>query len=80
MGAGRRRSPSTRPARRRTTPTGRLLWTRGRAGRRCEVFFDPFRASERGSNENANRIVHRFVPKGADISKFTRAQIRRIED
>jgi IS30 family transposase len=41
------------------------------AGRRCEVFFaHPFRASERGSNENANRIVRRFVPKGADISAF----------
>ena len=52
-----------------------------RAGRRCEVFFaHPFRASERGSNENANRIVRRFVPKGADISAFTRKQIQRIED
>jgi len=52
-----------------------------RAGRRCAVFFaHPFRASERGSNENANRIVRRFVPKGADISAFTRKQIQRIED
>ena len=52
-----------------------------RAGRRCEVFFaHPFRASERGSNENANRIVRRFIPKGADISTFTRKQIQRIED
>lgn len=51
------------------------------AGQRCEVFFaHPFRASERGSNENANRIVRRFVPKGADISAFTRAQIQSIED
>ena len=51
------------------------------AGRRCEVFFaHPFRASERGSNENANRIVRRFIPKGADISTFTRAQVQRIED
>jgi len=52
-----------------------------RAGNRCEVFFaHPFRASERGSNENANRIVRRFIPKGADISSFTRKQIQRIED
>jgi len=52
-----------------------------RPGRRCEVFFaHPFRASERGSNENANRILRRFVPKGADISAFTRKQIQRIED
>lgn len=52
-----------------------------RSGRRCEVFFaHPFRASERGSNENANRIVRRFIPKGADISPFTRWQVQRIED
>mgnify|MGYP003608523064 FL=1 len=52
-----------------------------RPGRRCEVFFaHPFRASERGSNENANRIVRRFVPKGADIAAFTRKRIQRIED
>jgi len=52
-----------------------------RPGKRCEVFFaHPFRASERGSNENANRIVRRFVPKGANVSAFTRRQIQRIED
>ena len=52
-----------------------------RSGRRCEVFFaHPFRASERGSNENANRIVRRFIPKGSDISAFTRKQVQRIED
>lgn len=51
-----------------------------RARTRCQVFFaHPFRASERGSNENANRIVRRFVPKGADISRFSKAQIQRIE-
>lgn len=51
------------------------------AGRRCEVFFaHPYRASERGSNENANRIIRRFIPKGVDISAFTRKQIQYIED
>lgn len=49
--------------------------------KRCDVFFaHPFTASERGSNENANRIVRRFIPKGADISRYTKAQIQRIED
>jgi len=49
--------------------------------RRCELFFaHPYTASERGSNENANRIVRRFIPKGADISRFTKAQIQDIED
>jgi len=51
------------------------------AGKRCDLFFaHPFRASERGSGENANRILRRFVPKGADISSFTRKQIQRTED
>lgn len=51
------------------------------AGQRCEVFFaHPFRASERGSNENANRILRRFIPKGADISTYSRKQIQKIQD
>ena len=49
--------------------------------RRCEAFFaHPYTASERGSNENANRVIRRFIPKGADISRYTRAQIQEIED
>ena len=49
--------------------------------KRCDVFFaHPFTASERGSNENANRIVRRFIPKGADISRYTKSQIQKIED
>jgi IS30 family transposase len=52
-----------------------------RAGRRCEVFFaHPYRASERGSNENANRIVRRFVPKGADISRFSKSKIVSVQN
>lgn len=49
--------------------------------KRCEAFFaHPFTSSERGSNENANRIVRRFIPKGADVSDYTRKQIQKIED
>ena len=50
-------------------------------GKRCEVFFaHPYSSFERGSNENANRIIRRFIPKGADISRYTRKQIRMIEN
>lgn len=50
-------------------------------GKRCEVFFaHPYCSSERGSNENANRIIRRFIPKGSDISKFTKKKIQKIED
>ncbi|MDR1066894.1 MAG: IS30 family transposase, partial [Clostridiales bacterium] len=35
---------------------------------------------ERGSNENGNRILRRFVPKGTDIGKLTERELQRIED
>jgi len=49
--------------------------------KRCEIFFaHPYTASERGSNENANRIVRRFIPKGVDISAYSKQRIQQIED
>lgn len=50
-------------------------------GSRTRVYYaHPYSSWERGSNENANRMVRRFIPKGSDISKFTRKQIQGIED
>lgn len=40
----------------------------------------PGSAFERGSNENANRIIRRFSPKGSDIGDYTPLQIRETED
>jgi transposase, IS30 family len=52
-----------------------------RRGNRCALFFaHPYTSSERGSNENANRIVRRFIPKGSDISAFSKKNIQKIED
>ena len=46
-----------------------------------EVYYaHPYSSWERGSNENGNRILRRFVPKGSDISKITVKQLQRIED
>jgi len=48
---------------------------------RTRIYYaHPYSSWERGSNENANRIIRRFIPKGCDISKFTCKQIRRIEE
>lgn len=48
--------------------------------KRTTVYYaHPYSAYERGSNENANRLIRRFVPKGSDIGKLTKAQIKRIE-
>ena len=52
----------------------------GRSPRTRIYYAHPYSSWERGSNENANRIIRRFIPKGCDISKFTRKQIRRVEE
>lgn len=51
-----------------------------RGGKRTKVYFcHPYSSSERGSNENCNGIIRRFIPKGSDIGKYTDRQIRKIE-
>ena len=46
-----------------------------------EVYYaHPYSSWERGSNENGNRILRRFVPKGTNIGKLTVAELQRIED
>lgn len=49
--------------------------------KRTLVYFaHPYSAWERGTNENQNKIIRRFVPKGTDISKFSDRDIKRIEE
>lgn len=42
-------------------------------------YAHPYSSWERGSNEVNNRLIRRFVPKGADIGKITQAQVKHIE-
>lgn len=42
-------------------------------------YCHPYSAWERGSNENANRLIRRFIPKGANIENYTAQEISRIE-
>ena len=52
-----------------------------RAAKCDEVYYaHPYSSWERGSNENGNRILRRFVPKGTDIGTLTERELRRIED
>jgi len=53
---------------------------KGRASRTHIYYAHPYSSWERGSNENANRMIRRFIPKGSDISKCTRTDIQGIED
>ena len=49
--------------------------------KRTLVYFaHPYSAWERGTNENQNRIIRRFIPKGTDISKLSDRDIKRIEE
>ena len=45
----------------------------------AEVYFThPYSSWERGTNENHNGIIRRFIPKGIRISNITETTIRRI--
>lgn len=48
---------------------------------RTKVYYaHPYSAWERGSNENANKLIRRFIPKGADIGDFSPRKIKMIEN
>jgi IS30 family transposase len=67
-----------------------LTWDRGSemAGHRkfsmatdVDVYFcDPRSPWQRGSNENINRLLRQYLPKGKDFSHYTQAQFNRIAD
>ena len=48
---------------------------------RTELYYcHPYCSSERGSNENANRLIRRWIPKGADISQYDEEYISAIQE
>lgn len=49
--------------------------------RRTRLYFaHPYSAFERGSNEQANGIIRRFIPKGSDLSLYSKKTVRAIQD
>lgn len=47
---------------------------------RMDVFFcDAYKPWQRGSNENANGIIRRYLPKGIDLSPFTDKNLADLE-
>ena len=47
--------------------------------RTITYFAHAYSAWERGTNENSNRIIRRFIPKGVDIADFSHIEIKRIQ-
>lgn len=43
-------------------------------------YCHPYNACERGSNENANKLIRRHVPKGCSIGDYSDEVIQEIED
>lgn len=43
-------------------------------------FCHPYHSWEKGSVENMNKIIRKFIPKGSDFSRYDTAEIRAVED
>ena len=43
-------------------------------------YCHPYASCERGSNENANKLIRRFIPKGVDIKPYSKEFIKHIQD
>ena len=49
--------------------------------KRTKIYYcHPYCSSERGTNERINREIRRLIPKGSDLSKYTKEQIKIVEN
>lgn len=54
--------------------------SRSGSGQRTKAYYcHPYSAYERGSNENQNKLIRRFVPKGTNFEDLTDEQVAYIE-
>jgi len=42
------------------------------------IFTHPYTSCERGTNENQNRMIRSYIPKGASIDAYSRQFIEEI--
>ncbi len=49
--------------------------------KRTRIYYaHPYRSGERGSNENGNALIRRFIPKGRSFDDITEDTLQRIQD
>lgn len=48
-------------------------------GTKC-YFANPYRSSERGTNEQTNGLIRQYFPKGTDFATISEIEIKRVED
>ena len=54
--------------------------SRSPSKKRTHIYYaHPYCAWERGSNENQNKLIRRFVPKGTDIGKLSQRDVKQIQ-
>ncbi len=66
-----------------TVDNGQEFSSHESIARRLEInvfFADPYRAWQRGLNENTNGLIRQYVPKCSDIRTLTAKQIKHIMD
>lgn len=50
-------------------------------GRRTILYYcHPYSSWERGTNENINRMIRRFFPKGINFDEVTAGQVKKVEE
>ena len=50
-------------------------------GNRTTVYYcHPYCSSERGSNENANKLIRRFIPKFTSMEQYSDREISQIQN
>ncbi|MCC8023624.1 MAG: IS30 family transposase, partial [Clostridiales bacterium] len=52
-----------------------------RKGKRTKLYYcHPYSSWERGSNENQNKMIRRYFPKGFDFSNTTKSEVKQVEE